>query len=247
MKFAFVGGERREAQPGLPAVCPVCAAPMIAKCGDIKENHWAHWRMSECDCWWEGETAWHQGWKNHFPFSWQEIIHSSANGEKHIADVKTDSGVVLEFQHSPLKPAERESRESFYPKLVWVVDALKRKGDRKQFFASLASRRLGNMPIYSFPITEGNYPPSLIEGGALLRDWGYCNAPVYFDFGTHDADDVKHLDTTALWLLVPRKGDRSAYLFPVPRAEFVRIHLAGEPFEEQCADLVERVKNYFRR
>lgn len=45
------------------------------------------------------------------------------SGEKHIADVKTDSGWVLEFQHSNINPKERLSRNSFYPKLVWVVDA----------------------------------------------------------------------------------------------------------------------------
>jgi len=247
VKFAVVEGERREAEPGLSAACPACGTAMIAKCGDIKVRHWAHRGRRICDHWWEPETAWHRDWKNHFPTSWQERLHSSENGEKHIADVKTGRGVVLEFQHSFLHSDERESREKFYPKLVWVVDALRRKGDRKQFFASLGSRKRANVPIYSIPIIDGNYPPSMIEGGALLRDWGACSVPVYFDFGTDEMGDAPNLDTTALWLLVPRKGDRAAYLLPVPRTEFVRIHLAGEPFEEQCADLVEQVKDYFRQ
>jgi hypothetical protein len=35
--------------------------------------------------------------------------------------VKTRTGVVLEFQHSFLHSDERQSREKFYPKMVWVV------------------------------------------------------------------------------------------------------------------------------
>ena len=39
VKFAVVEGERREAEPGLSAACPVCGTAMIAKCGDIKVRH----------------------------------------------------------------------------------------------------------------------------------------------------------------------------------------------------------------
>ena len=42
----------------------------------------------------------------------------------HIADVKTDRGIVIEFQHSFLHRNERESREKFYQNMVWVVDGL---------------------------------------------------------------------------------------------------------------------------
>ena len=39
-------------------------------------------------------------WKNQFPTEWQEIIQRGNTGEKHIADVKTKDGWVIEFQHS---------------------------------------------------------------------------------------------------------------------------------------------------
>ena len=136
-EIRFVEGERREAEPGLSGKCPVCGDAMIAKCGQRKIRHWAHRGTRTCDHWWENETEWHRAWKNHFPQGWQEIVQQSKNGEKHIADVKTDSGVVLEFQHSFLREDERESREIFYPKMVWVVDGRRRKRDRKQFSASL--------------------------------------------------------------------------------------------------------------
>ena len=54
-------------------------------------------------------------WKNYFPESWQEIIkYDQTTGEKHIADVCTEKGFTLEFQHSAIKPEERQSRENFY-------------------------------------------------------------------------------------------------------------------------------------
>src|SRR5262245_33578258 len=109
MRFAVVEGERREAQPGLAAECQVCGHAMIPKCGEYRVWHWAHKGTRTCDPWWESETEWHRAWKNHFPKDWQEIIRWSEDGEKHIADVMTESGIVLEFQHSYLRREEREA------------------------------------------------------------------------------------------------------------------------------------------
>ena len=65
-----------------------------------------------------------------FPVDWQEVIHFDGSGEKHIADVKTQTGYVLEFQHSYLDPEERRSRNVFYSKLVWIVDGTRRETDK---------------------------------------------------------------------------------------------------------------------
>jgi len=178
MKFAIVEGERREAQPGLSAKCRVCDDAMIAKCGHIRVPHWAHRATTTCDRWWESETEWHRAWKDHFPKAWQEFIHQSEDGEKHIADVKTESGIVLEFQHSHLSRDEREARENFYPKMVWVVDGRRLKRDRARFFASLDS---------GIVITrEPRIVSVLSKENELLRDWGSSRVPVYFDFGDSD-------------------------------------------------------------
>src|SRR6266852_5857817 len=133
MKFALVNGQRQEAQPNLLGKCPTCDHPMVAKCGEVKIWHWAHQGRHFCDPWWENETEWHRGWKGQFPVDWQEIVHYAEDRERHIADVKTDRGWILEFQHSYITPEERRSREAFYPKLVWVVDGTRRKRDRNQF------------------------------------------------------------------------------------------------------------------
>ncbi len=223
-KFALVEGVRCEAQPRLSGKCISCGAEMIAKCGKIKVWHWAHKGTRSCDPWWEPETEWHRDWKNRFPKDWQEAIHQSENGEKHIADVKTASGMVLEFQHSNLHQDERISRDNFYPKMVWVVDGRRRVRDRAQFFASLRTAPVvkANPLTVSFPSNEG----------ALLRDWGASRVPVFFDFG----DLSEHGDTLSfakpvLWQLIPGSPNGKAYLSPVLKTSFVNAHVDDVPLD----------------
>ena len=144
MNLALVDGERREAQPRLSGKCCFCDGAMIPKCGNIRAPHWAHRAIRSCDPWKEPETDWHRDWKNKFPREWQEFIQWSDAGEKHIADVKTESGVVLEFQHSHLHQDERKARENFYRKMVWVVDGVRLKRDRAQFSASVEAATVIN-------------------------------------------------------------------------------------------------------
>ena len=114
MRFALIDNNRVEAQPKQQGVCPNCSQSVIAKCGKQKIWHWAHRSITSCDSWWEPETEWHRAWKNEFPADWQEAVQFARTGEKHVADVKTQSGMVIEFQHSFLKAEERAARESFY-------------------------------------------------------------------------------------------------------------------------------------
>lgn len=113
MRFAISNGERVEPSPGQMGSCPRCVEPVTAKCGSQRIWHWAHQGKRVCDSWWENETPWHRDWKDQFPVGWQEVIQQDTNGERHIADVKTAEGWVLEFQHSYLKPEERSSRNDF--------------------------------------------------------------------------------------------------------------------------------------
>jgi competence protein CoiA len=232
MKLAVVEGERREAQPSLSATCHFCGNAMIAKCGQLRVWHWAHRGTRTCDHWWEPETEWHRAWKNLFPEGCQEIIHTSKDGEKHIADVKTEHGVVLEFQHSSLSRDERESREVFYQKMVWVVDGRRRARDRTQFFASLGAAIVVNREslLVSVPSNEG----------ALLRDWQASRVPVYFDFGASEPGDTIRFDEPILWRLNPRILNGGAYLSAVPKTWFLHVHLSGQLFEEKYTKAVER-------
>jgi hypothetical protein len=124
VKFAITNGVRSEANPQGRALCPYCGKEMIAKCGSVIVWHWAHVARRSCDPWWENETGWHRAWKNLFPQGWQEVIHiDDRTGERHIADVKTPFDLVVEFQHSSMTEVEKNARDSFYGRIVWVVDA----------------------------------------------------------------------------------------------------------------------------
>ena len=231
MKFALVDGRRQEAQPNLSAKCPTCDQPMVAKCGEVRISHWAHQRTLFCDPWWENETEWHRDWKGQFPVNWQEFVYRTENGEKHIADVRTDHGWVIEFQHSPIRPEERRSRDIFYRKLVWVVDATRRKTDGPQFRKALeASTSVGGSP---------NIRRVRADECRLLREWSASPAPIFFDFGKGPT----------LWWLLARRPDEPAYVAPFPRSDFIAIHHDKGPegardFDELVRTIDELVMPY---
>lgn len=224
MKFALVNGEKVKASKGAKGICPSCCSELIAKCGEVKVNHWAHKGNRNCDPWWENETEWHRSWKDKFPIHWQEVVHFDGNGEKHIADVETETGCVLEFQHSYLNPEERRSRNAFYSKLVWIVDGTRRKTDIPQFEKILKD---------SAPVT--NHPPIKIrrvhfpEECRLLREWHDSDALVFFDF--------QLAKETMLWFLFPKILSTEAYISTFPRGLFIELHKENK-FDEMVRDTI---------
>jgi len=229
MKFALVAGQRQEAAPGLAGECPACNRPLVAKCGEVRIRHWAHLGSRVCDQWWENEGEWHRAWKAHFPESWQEVVHSDANGEKHIADIKTERGWAIEFQHSFLRPEERRSRDGFYGRIIWVVDGTRRKRDSGQFENAW---RDGSQIT---PIVRRMRSDEC----ALLREWVSSPMPVFFDFG----------HPQALWWLLPVRLEGIAYIAMFPRAAFIGSHAPGSEkgghgFDELVRDLGGLVAHY---
>ncbi len=231
MKFALVNEQRQKPQPNLSGVCRGCGSPMIARCGEIRMWHWAHKSERKCDPWWENETQWHRDWKDQFPDDWQEIVHHADNGERHVADLKTDTGWVIEFQHSRIEPEERRSREEFYPKLIWVVDGLRRKRDRaglqrawdNHYARSQAEDSPGRV-VYS-------------DDGALLRDWVGGRAHVFFDLG----------DDQELWWLAPKAPNENkqwAILSRIPRIRFIESH---QPEKKQGDDDFESILKWLEK
>lgn len=200
MKFALVDNERREAEPRMHGLCPVCGQPVIAKCGEYKINHWAHVARADCDKWWEAETDWHRAWKNNFAPEWQEVImHDDKTGEKHVADVRTPDGLVIEFQHSSIKPDEQRSREAFYKEMVWVVDGTRCPSDSIRFFKEPRCQ-LGKS-VY-FDCYEEAFP----------RNWRSSKVPVIMDFGTPPKEP------DYLYCLLPRQKT----LVRILRQDFIR-------------------------
>jgi hypothetical protein len=184
MKYALINGIKRIPEKGLRGQCQLCSAEVVAKCGDIKVHHWAHKSKIECDKWWESETPWHRNWKNHFPVEWQEIVQHSSSGEKHIADIKTPHGLVVEFQHSQISREERDSRESFYEHMIWIVDGTRRKTDLEKFNAGTKYFKRTPMPnVFFVP-----YPEKV-----LSKDWLGSKEIVILDFNGESINPVQQL------------------------------------------------------
>lgn len=124
MKFGLNSNNRRikPTKSGQRSICPLCNGELVGKCGEIYIWHWQHYKESDCDSWQEKETFWHLNWKSKFPDDWQEVI-IERYGKKHIADVKTNNNIVIEFQNSSISQETIRIREDFYERMIWVVNA----------------------------------------------------------------------------------------------------------------------------
>lgn len=223
MKYALVNNKKVEASKGVAGICQVCGSELIPKCGEIKIHHWSHKSKSNCDTWWENETEWHREWKNRFPDSWQETILNDINtGEKHIADVRTEDGFVLEFQYSRINIKEQESRERFYRRMVWVLNGVRRKTDYKRFYEGLqdfiSTKQRG---IFFVPFPDECFPSS----------WVDKTIPVFFDFeGVPDSDP--RITKNAVWGLLPGRQKGKAITLCVSKDQFVEFATNGSLFEK---------------
>jgi hypothetical protein len=233
MKHALIEGRRREAETGLVGTCPICGSLTIAKCGERRIWHWAHRGERRCDQWWEPETSWHREWKNRFPTEWQEVVHRADNGERHIADVKTPHGRIIEFQHSYLKPDERRTREAFYKSIIWVVNGLRLKRSKHSFYRLLTERVPPNVPQSQFSIMTHECEP--------LRAWGNSGVGVYLDFGETE-EDVRRFGIRVLWRLSPTNPDGFAVLNAVSITAFIEALLSGTSIKGIPPLLAPRVR-----
>lgn len=217
MRFALSNNERIEPTKGAKGVCPSCGSELVAKCGEIKVHHWSHKKKCD-DHWWENETEWHRNWKNKFPKEWQEIIQRDESGEKHIADVITGSGWTIEFQHSPISKEERDSRDYFYNKLIWIVDGTRRKTDIEQFDNLIYhASNISNEPFILRVFDE-----ETLDRFRLNQEWGSSKSLVLFDFGKSEVryrDEYKSNED--LWLIHPSR-DRT-YITSISKHSFIEM------------------------
>lgn len=233
MKFALVNDVRAEPKPKLHGKCRYCGSDMISKCGKIKIWHWAHKSRRNCDAWWENETQWHRDWKNQFPSEWQEVIHfDERTGEKHIADVKSPSGLVVEFQHSPIQYEELQSREQFYGDMIWIVN-----GSRNDFDAWYLKMGLGlcTNPIQNNPL---RYSVNWCFRSRLLHKWSFSQKRVFLDFGVEMPD--------LIWRLYSYDREQNiGVIAAYPKHSFIQSIINGEGIDNlpditlKAAELVE--------
>ncbi|MBO5905098.1 MAG: hypothetical protein J6Q84_01615 [Kiritimatiellae bacterium] len=132
-RFAIVDGVRldiEDAQRAQHGSCPLCGSRLVAKKGDIRAHHWCHIdKNNQCDDWYQPKGRWHLYWQNKFPEEMQEVV-IQRDSLKHIADIKTNMGIVLEVQYSPMTAAEARKRECFYDTMMWIVSMTRDEHDR---------------------------------------------------------------------------------------------------------------------
>ncbi len=215
MKYALVDGKKIEAFAGARGRCRGCDTDVIGKCGEIRIRHWAHKVSDDCPAAWKEETHWHRQWKDRYHQDWQESFDRDPNtGERHLADVRTEKGLVLEFQNSHIDPSERRSREAFYGNMLWVVN--------------------GGSLLYDYPrfLKELRRHDTLINGRwhylwnrkeAFPKKWRDSSVLVFFDFlgdlPVESADEEKQ----PLWCLFPDIVRGYGLVAKVFRNEFTRI------------------------
>lgn len=240
MKLALVDNIRTTATKGANATCPYCGSKVVAKCGDLKANHWAHKGIRNCDPWWENETEWHRSWKGNFSTEWQEVIASDeATGEKHIADIRTNYGLVIEFQHSHIDANERSSRENFYKTMIWVIDGTRLKRDYPRFLRAKERFRLTDKSgIYVVDFPKECFPLAWI-GSAV---------PVVFDFKgvepMNDSDSWRN----HLYYLFPQSSEK-AMIAILSREVFINGLITGKLFakkEEEQTQIAQSVPSVRR-
>ncbi len=126
------------------AACELCEGELYAYAcrSRLRQPGWRHKSVLDCDSWWEPETDWHRQWKAHFEDSWHERpMFDAIHNERHRADIRCPSGLVLEFQNSHISPEEIESREKLYGDMLWVVNG-KEFTDRFLLFETLTDEQM---------------------------------------------------------------------------------------------------------
>ena len=238
MKFALDPNDNQSRilpEKGKIGLCPVCRESLIPKCGTKRMHHWAHRSILTCDPWWENETEWHRRWKNEYPETWQEIIcHDDATGEKHVADVKTDKGLVLEFQHSPFSNEERRSRETYYRNMIWVVDLRRLKRISRAFECLASTRQKAYLGLRNWLATpdQPQWCDYLTNADVLPNEWRHSSVPVVFDLTDYDTGAIQDDSHPTLWCLLPENDPHidlgrlptgARVLMPLTRNQFIRF------------------------
>lgn len=217
-------------------MCRRCNGEVIAKCGTHRVAHWAHRGIRDCDAWAEKETEWHRAWKNNFPAECQEFIqHDGQSGEKHIADVRTSHGLVIEFQHSHLDPQERTKRERFYGNMVWVVDGARLQRDYPRFNMGKDHLRRTLIPGYFLLAFPDECFPAM---------WLDSSVSVIFDFRRVDSQPPDVFRDT-LWCLLPGRAEGSAVVVGMSREQFVNVALS-RPQLLEAQELLTGFAQYIR-
>lgn len=226
MIYALRGEDSKAiAKPRARAVCPNCEAAVIAKCGEFVRWHWAHRPgVPRCDSWAEHETAWHLSWKSIVQPAFCEV-----RIKPHIADIVGDHEgrpVVVEVQHSKIKPDTIREREAFYVEhvgqMVWVFDA-------SSFLQNLTLEHVwSRRRDHSGP-------------GAVVFDWRHMwrshrafRQPLYWDMGDGYMLQVHRLPDSGSYYF----GERG-WATACTRADFIQRYIGSRVLVGELAAFTE--------
>ena len=161
--------------------------------------------------------------------------------KKHIADVKTPGGFVVEVQHSPISEKEARSRESFYREMIWIVDARQLTG---WFFVGMSHDLASCCPMM--------YQIKWWGSSTLLEKWSKSSVQVYFDVMNsaieHEDEDGKlwypprettvPVEKRVLWKLLEFEAANSmGYIAPVQAESVVEAVMNGDfPTLHECEE-----------
>lgn len=120
---------------GKPYKCPCCGSEVIQKKGDIMIWHFAHKSLADCVDYYDHKGEWHRAMQELFPEKNREVYEKTFM-YRHIFDILTDKGRIIEFQHSPISINDFQQRTHDYllrsifeetKRAIWVFDFSERE------------------------------------------------------------------------------------------------------------------------
>lgn len=154
-------GNRCEPSPGASAVCPSCGARMVAKCGQLVEHHWAHYRTADCDDWSGRDSGWRHEWVSAAREENREVV---VNGRR--ADLLMPDGIVVVLQQGSLAAEMVAAKEVHFDRMVWLLD------EREAYAKGNMLFRHGKTREYT-----------TFRWKRARRSASYCKKPVFLDLG----------------------------------------------------------------
>ena len=153
----------KDAISGEKYCCPCCKSLLIQKKGTLMIWHYAHKSLDNCISYYDNKGEWHRQMQDLFPEKNREIFECFGK-YRHIYDVLTDNGTIIEFQHSPLSVDDFRKRTKDYvfrsiayktPRPIWVFDYTEREFSispqkyensprRRKFYWKRATNLFGN-------------------------------------------------------------------------------------------------------
>lgn len=224
MLWAIVNSEKIEPKPNSYGKCPLCGGRVLAKCGEVNVWHWAHFKADNCDSWYEPESYWHLLWKMTFGKEHSEVVIKK-EGKWHIADILTESDVIIELQNSPIQKDIIRKREEFYgQRMIWVINGMHFKHN---FYIRELDNQNFNWKI-KHDETQNHKGRKQFIWDYYRKSWFMTMRPVFIDFGYDSLFWVKE-----------GMGTKHGIGLFVPKVDFIKKYGGNyDYYSEQMAKAV---------